>query len=93
MMSLVAQSFTICRKTTNAGANAGTEAIIFNNPAADNVKHTAMEAAYALTLRRDEAEGIGYKQAADIDDGNVQPLGMDDCRCVVTGFISDSRSK
>ena len=40
-MSLVAKSFTIFRKTTNAGANPGTDAILFNNPAADNLKNTA----------------------------------------------------
>ena len=91
MMSLVAKSFTIFRKTTNAGANPGTDAIIFNNPAADDFKNTAREGAYILTLRRDDAEGIGNNQAAEIDDGNVQPLGIVEGTYVVTGFISNMR--
>ena len=89
MMSLVAKSFTIFRKTTNAGANHGTEDIIFNNPAADNFKNTAREGAYILTLRRDDAEGIGNNQAAEIDDGNVQPLGTVEGTYAGTGFISN----
>ena len=76
MTSLVAKSFTNFRKTTNSGANPGTDAIMLNNPAADNFKNTAREGAYILTLRRDDAEGIGNNQAAEIDDDNVQPLGI-----------------
>ena len=90
-MSLVAKSFTIYRKTTNAGANLGTDAYIFNNPAADNFKKTAREGAYILTLRRDDAEGIGNKQAAEIDDGNVQRLGIGEGTYVLTGFSSNMR--
>ena len=91
MTSRVAKSFTIFRMTTNAGANPVTDAIIFNKPAADNCKNTAWEGAYILTLRRDDAEGIGNNQAAEIDDGNVQPLGIAEGTYVVTGFISNMR--
>ena len=91
MMSLVAKSFTIFRKTTKAGANPGTDASIFNNPAEDNFKNTAREGAYIRTLRRDDAEGIGNNQAAEIDDGNVQSLVIVEGTYVVTGFISYMR--
>ena len=91
MMSLVAQSFTIFRKTTNAGANPGTDAIIFNPPAATNFTNTAREGAYILTLRRDDAEGIGNNQAAEIGEGNGQPLGIVEGTYGVTGFISNMR--
>ena len=90
-MSLVAKSFPIFRKTTNAGANPGTDAIIFNNPAAYDFKNTPREGAYILTLRRDDAEGIGNNQAAEIDDGNVQPLDLVEEEYVVSGFISNMR--
>ena len=63
-MSLVAKSFTIFRMTPNAAANPGTDALIFNTPAADNFKKTTREGAYILTPRRDEAEGIGNNKAA-----------------------------
>ena len=91
MMSLVSKSFTIFRKTTNAGANPGTDSIIFNNPAADNLKNTAREGAYILTLRRDDAEGIGNNQAAEIDEGYVQRLGIVEGTYFVTGISSNMR--
>ena len=90
-MSLVATSFTIFRKNTNAGANHGTDAIIFNNPAADDFKNTTREGAYILTLRRYDAEGKGNNQAAGMGDGNVQALGIVEGTYVVTGFISNMR--
>ena len=91
MRSLVAKSITIFRKTTTAGANPGTDASIYNNPAADKFKNTAREGDYILTLRRDDAEGIGNNQAAESDDGNEQPLGTVVCTYVGTGFISNMR--
>ena len=91
MTSLVAKSFTIFGKTTNAGAKPGTDALIFNNPAADDSKNPARVGAYILTLRRYEAEGIGNNQAAEIEDGNVQPLGLVEGTYVVTGFMSNMR--
>ena len=90
-MRLVAKSFTIFRKTTNAGANPATDAIKFNNPAADNFKNTAREGAYILTLRRDDEAGTGNNQAAEIDDGNVKPLGIGEGTYGDTVFILKMR--
>ena len=53
--------------------------------------NTAREGAYILTLRRDDEEGIGNNQAGEIDDGNVQPLGIVEGTHVVTGFMSNMR--
>lgn len=90
-MSLVAKSFTIFRKTTNAGANPGTDLIIFNDPADPDFKDTTKEGAYILTLERGDPEGIGNNQAAEVDDGNIQPLGIVEGTFIVKGFISNMR--
>lgn len=89
--SLEAKSFTIFRKTTDAGAVPGTDLIIFNNPGASDFKDTAKEGAYILTLDRADPEGIGNNQAAEVDDGNVQPLGIVEGTYIVKGFISNMR--
>jgi len=90
-MSLVAKSFTIFRKTLNAGANPGTDLIIFNDPIDADFKDTAREGAYILTLTRGDPEGIGNNQAAEVDDGNVQPLGIVEGTYILKGFISNMR--
>lgn len=90
-MSLVAKSFTIFRKTTNAGANPGADLIIFNNPVAGDFKDSTKEGAYILTLQRGDPEGIGNNQAAEKPDGNVQPLGIVEGTYIVKGFISNMR--
>ena len=89
--SLEAKTFTIFRKTTNAGGNPGTDLIIFNNFNDADFKDTAKEGAYILTLDRDDPEGIGNNQAAEVDDGNVQPLGIVEGIYTVKGFISNMR--
>lgn len=90
-MGLTAKDFTIFRKTTNAGANPGTDLIIFNNPNATNFKKSDKEGAYILTLQRGDPEGIGNNQAAEVDDGNVQPLGIVEGTYIVKGFITNMR--
>lgn len=90
-MSLVAKAFTIFRKTTDAGANPGADLIIFNDPLDVDFKDTKREGAYILTLERGEPEGIGNNQTAEVDDGNIQPLGIVEGTYVVTGFISNMR--
>jgi len=89
--SLVAKSFTIFRKTTNAGAVPGTDLIIFNNPSAGDFKDSAKEGAYILTLERGDPEGIGNNQAAEKPDGNVQPLGIVEGTYIVKAFITNMR--
>ena len=90
-MSLEAKAFTIFRKTTDAGGNPGSDFIIFNDPNATDFKDTTKEGAYILTLKRDDPEGIGNNQAAEVDDGNVQPLGIVEGTYILTGFISNMR--
>lgn len=90
-MSLVAKSFTIFRKTTDAGADPGSDLIIFNNPAAGDFKDSTKEGAYIITLQRGDPEGIGNNQAAEVDDGNVQPLGIVEGTYIIKGFISNMR--
>lgn len=90
-MSLEAKPFTIFRKTTDAGPVPGTDLIIFNNAADADFKDTKREGAYILTLKRDDPEGIGNNQAAEVDDGNIQPLGIVEGLYTVTGFISNMR--
>ena len=90
-MSLVAKSFTIFRKTTDAGANPGADLIVFNNPIAGDFKDSTKEGAYILTLQRGDPEGIGNNQAAEKPDGNVQPLGIVEGTYIVKGFISNMR--
>ncbi len=90
-MSLVAKSFTIFRKTTDAGADPGTDLIIFNNPNASAFKNTTKEGAYIITLERGDPEGIGNNQAAEQPDGNVQPLGIVEGTYIVKGFITNMR--
>ncbi len=90
-MSLEAKSFTIFRKTTDAGASPGSDLIIFNNASDGDFKDTKKEGAYILTLTRGDPEGIGNNQAAEVDDGNVQPLGIVEGTYVVKGFISNMR--
>ncbi len=90
-MSLVAKSFTIFRKTTDAAANPGSDLIIFNNPVAGDFKDSKKEGAYILTLTRGDPEGIGNNQAAEVDDGNVQPLGIVEGTYIVKGFVSNMR--
>ena len=90
-MSLEAKSFTIFRKTTNAGANPGADLIIFNNPIDGDFKDTTKEGAYIITLQRGDPEGIGNNQAAEKPDGNVQPLGIVEGTYIVKGFVSNMR--
>jgi hypothetical protein len=90
-MSLVAKSFTIFRKTTDAGGNPGTDLIIFNNAADGDFKDSTKEGAYIITLQRGDPEGIGNNQAAEVDDGNVQPLGIVEGTYIVKGFITNMR--
>ena len=90
-MSLVAKSFTIFRKTTDAGANPGSDLIIFNNPIAGDFKDSTKEGAYIITLQRGDPEGIGNNQAAEKPDGNVQPLGIVEGTYIVKGFVSNMR--
>lgn len=89
--SLVAKSFTIFRKTTDGGANPGTDLIIFNNPADSDFKDTDKEGAYITILDRADPEGIGNNQAAEVDDGNVQPLGIVEGTYIVRGFVTNMR--
>jgi len=89
--SLTSKPFTIFRKTTNAGENPGTDLIIFNNPNDADFKDTAKEGAYILTLTRGDPEGIGNNQAAEVDDGNVQPLGIVEGTYILKGFVSNMR--
>jgi len=90
-MSLVAKSFTIFRKITDAGANPGSDLIIFNDPADGDFKDSTKEGAYILTLQRDDPEGIGNNQAAEKPDGNVQPLGIVEGTYIVEAFVTNMR--
>ena len=90
-MSLVAKSFTVFRKTTDAGADPGSDLIVFNDPTALDFKDSTKEGAYILTLQRGDPEGIGNNQAAEVDDGNVQPLGIVEGTYIIKGFISNMR--
>jgi len=89
--SLTAKSFTLFRKTTDAGTVPGTDLIIFNNPIDADFKDTAKEGAYILTLQRGDPEGIGNNQAAEKPDGNVQPLGIVEGTYILKGFVSNMR--
>ena len=90
-MSLVAKSFTIFRKATDAGANPGNDLIVFNNAADADFKDSVKEGAYILTLQRGDPEGIGNNQAAEKPDGNVQPLGIVEGTYIVEGFVTNMR--
>lgn len=87
-MSLTAKAFTIFRKNA---AEPTTESIIFNNPVATNFKDSVKEGAYITTLQRGDPEGIGNNQAAEVDDGNVQPLGIVEGTYIIKGFITNMR--
>lgn len=67
--------------------------IIFNNTNDSNFKKTDQPGAYILTLDRADPEGIGNNQAAEVDDGNVQPLGIVEGTYVVKGFITNMRGQ
>lgn len=90
-MGLTAKTFTIFRKTTDAGANPGTDLIIFNNAADGDFKKSDKEGAYIKTLQRGDPEGIGNNQSAEKPDGNVQPLGIVEGTYIVKGFITNMR--
>ncbi len=90
-MSLVANPFTIFRKTTNTGSNPGTDLIIFNNSTSADFKDSTKEGAYITTLQRGDPEGIGNNQTAEVDDGNVQPLGIVEGTYIVKGFVTNMR--
>ena len=90
-VSLTAKSFTIFRKTTDAGANPGTDLIIFNDAADADFKESDKEGAYILTLERGDPEGVGNNQAAEKPDGNVQPLGIVEGTYIVKGFVTNMR--
>jgi len=88
--SLVAKSINIFR-LTGAGDTPTTDSLLFNSPTALDFKDTAKEGAYVLTLKRGDPEGIGNNQAAEVNDGNVQPLGIVEGTYIFTGFISNMR--
>lgn len=66
--------------------------IIFNNVNdTATFKKTDVPGAYILTLERADPEGIGNNQAAEVDDGNVQPLGIVEGTYILKGFITNMR--
>lgn len=89
-MSLVAKSFKIFRLTL-AGDDENSDFITFNNASDGDFKDSKKEGAYILNLKRDDPEGIGNNQAAEVPDGNVQPLGIVEGTYIVTGFITNMR--
>lgn len=88
--SLTAKPLRIYRLTA-APDTPTTDFILFNDPVAGDFKDTAKEGAYILNLQRADSEGIGNNQAAEKEDGNVQPLGIVEGTYVFTGFISNMR--
>ena len=88
--SLTARSFRIYR-LTNPSDTPLTDFILFNDPNSADFKDTVREGAYILTLERDDPEGIGNNQAAEKEDGNVQPLGVVEGTYIVKGFVTNMR--
>jgi hypothetical protein len=89
-LSLVAKEFRIYRLTL-AGDTKNTDFILFNDPNATDFKNSKKEGAYIQTLQRGDPEGIGNNQAAEVDDGNVQPLGIVEGSYILKGFITNMR--
>ena len=77
--------------TVPKSPNPFTDVIIFNDPNNADFKDTKREGAYITSIKRVEPEGIGNNQAAEKDDGNVQPLGIVEGTWEITGFISNVR--
>ena len=88
--SLTAKQIRIFR-LTGGGDTPLTDFILFNDPNASDFKDTAKEGAYVFTLERGDPEGIGNNQAAEVNDGNVQPLGIVEGTYIFKGFISNMR--
>ena len=89
-VSLTAKSFRIFNLTAPSDTSA-TDFILFNNAADADFKKSDKEGAYILTLERDDPEGIGNNQAAEKEDGNVQPLGIVEGTYILKGFITNMR--
>jgi len=88
--SLTAKSFRIFYLTA-PGDTSTTDFILFNNPGDADFKDSAKEGAYILTLDREDPEGIGNNQAAEKEDGNVQPLSIVEGTYIIKGFITNMR--
>jgi hypothetical protein len=88
--SITAKKINIFRNTL-MGDGPASDPMNFNDPAAPNFKDTEFEGAYITSIKRVEPEGIGNNQAAEKDDGNVQPLGIVELTYIVTGWISNTR--
>ncbi len=72
---------------------ATTTEIIFNDSSSGDFKDTAKPGAYIISLERADPEGIGNNQAAEVDDGNVQPLGIVEGTYILKGFITNMRGQ
>lgn len=88
--SLTAKTFRIFNLTAPTDT-ATTDFILFNNAADADFKDSAKEGAYITELIRGDPEGIGNNQAAEKEDGNVQPLGIVEGTFQVKGFITNMR--
>ena len=88
--SLTAKPFRIYRLTAPGDDNT-VDFILFNDPNDVDFKDTAREGAYLLTLERGDPEGIGNNQAAEKEDGNIQPLSIVEGTYIFKGFISNMR--
>lgn len=89
-ISLTAKSFRIFNLTAAPDTSA-TDFILFNNASDPDFKDSAKEGAYITSLERDDPEGIGNNQAAEVEDGNVQPLGIVEGTYILKGFITNMR--
>lgn len=91
--SLTARPITIYRDNKN-DPESEPDHIIFNNSAVSNTdfKDSSENGAYITSIKSVEPEGIGNNQAAEISDGNVQPLGVVEKTYTITGFITNQRA-
>lgn len=78
-------------RVTLAGDDETSDPLNFNDPNASDFKENDKEGAYITSIRRVEPEGIGNNQAAEKDDGNVQPLGIVEVTYILSGWIQNTR--
>ena len=87
-MSFTSPTIRIFRLTNGSDTN-NTDPILFNNSTDGNFKDTTEQGAYITSVKVNIPEAIGNNQAAEVPDGNVQPIGVSGTTYTFTGFITD----
>ena len=87
-MSFTSPTIRIFRLTLGSDTNT-TDPILFNDSTGGNYKDSTEQAPYITSIRKVIPEGIGNNQAAEVPEGNVQPLGVVGTTFEIKGFITD----